>query len=68
MHRELHARHSRFKEKYGIEIDKLLFDWRKYMISADKAREKSAVNSIKLKIEHIEKLINREVGKGHSLY
>ena len=34
MHMELHAKHSKFKEKYGIEIDELLFDWRKYMISA----------------------------------
>ena len=60
MHRELHNKHSKFKEKYGIEIKELLFDWREYMISADKARAKSNVNKLKL----IEKLINKAVEKG----
>lgn len=65
MHMELHARHSKFKEKYGIEIDELLFNWKGYdMISASKAREKSAANSVVRKREDIEKLINRAINKG----
>ena len=64
MHRELHAKHSRFKEKYGIEIKELLFDWRDYMISADKARAKSDANSINILRSDIEKLINRAMDKG----
>ena len=66
MHMELHARHSKFKEKYGIEIDELLFDWRKYtMISAKKAREQSDANSIVRKREDIEKLIEKAIDKGY---
>lgn len=64
MHMELHAKHSKFKEKYGIEIKELLFDWREYMISAKQAREKSDANSIKLLREEIEKLINKAIDKG----
>ena len=64
MHDELHAKHSKFKEKYGIEIKELLFDWREYMISADKARAKSEANSLKLIEADIEKLINRAIEKG----
>ena len=64
MHRELHAKHSKFKEKYGIEIKELLFDWREYMISADKARAKSDANSINLLRADIEKLINKAIEKG----
>ncbi len=65
MHMELHARHSKFKEKYGIEIDELLFNWKGYdMISASKAREKSDANSIVRKREDIEKLINKAIDKG----
>lgn len=66
MHMELHARHSKFKEKYGIEIDELLFNWKGYdMISAAKAREKSAINSVVRKREDIEKLINKAIEKGN---
>lgn len=66
MHMELHARHSKFKEKYGIEIDELLFNWKGYdMISAAKAREKSDANSIVRKREDIEKLINKAIEKGN---
>lgn len=69
MHNELHAKHSRFKEKYGIEIKELLFDWREYMISAKKAREKSDVNSINILRADIEKLINKAVEKGlHAVF
>lgn len=69
MHKELHAKHSRFKEKYGIEIKELLFDWREYMISADKAREKSDANSLKLLKAEIEKLINKAIEKGnHAIF
>lgn len=64
MHNELHNKHSKFKEKYGIEIKELLFDWREYMISADKARAKSDANNLKLIESEIEKLINRAVEKG----
>ena len=64
MHNELHAKHSKFKENYGIEIDDLLFDWREYMISADKARAKSDANSINLLRADIEKLINKAIEKG----
>lgn len=64
MHMDLHARHSKFKEKYGIEISELLFDWREYMITADKARAQSDANSIKLLREDIEKLINKAIAKG----
>ena len=64
MHMELHAKHSRFKEKYGIEIKELLFDWRDYMISAKQAKAKSDANSLKLLEEDIDKLINRAVDKG----
>ena len=67
MHMELHAKYSKFKEKYGIEIKELLFEWGEYMkISAAKAREKSSICSIKLQIEHIEKLINKESEKGRN--
>ena len=64
MHMDLHARHSKFKEKYGIEISELLFDWREYMITANKARAKSDANSIKLLRADIEKLINKAIEKG----
>lgn len=65
MHMELHARHRKFKEKYGIEIDELLFNWKGYdMISAAKAREKSDANSIVRKREDVEKLINKAIDKG----
>ena len=69
MHMELHAKHSKFKEKYGIEIDELLFDWRKYMITAKQAREKSDANSIKILKEEIEKLITKAIDKGlHAVF
>lgn len=65
MHMELHARHSKFKEKYGIEIDELLFSWKGYdMISAKKARERSDANSIVIKRKDIEDLINKAIEKG----
>lgn len=64
MHNELHNKHSRFKEKYGIEIQELLFDWREYMISAKQAKAKSDANSLKILESEIEKLINRAVEKG----
>lgn len=64
MHMELHAKHSKFKEKYGIEIQELLFDWREYMISAKQAKAKSDANSLKILESEIEKLINRAVEKG----
>lgn len=66
MHIELHGRHSKFKEKYGIEIDELLFDWRKDMISAKTARAKSEQNGIKLKLEYVEKQIKKAVDNGRN--
>lgn len=66
MHMELHARHRRFKEKYGIEIDELLFNWRNFdVISAKKAREKTEINSLAIMREDIEKLINKAISKGN---
>lgn len=64
MHMELHAKHSRFKEKYGIEIQELLFDWRNDMISAKQARTKSDANSLKILEADIDKLITRAIDKG----
>lgn len=64
MHIELHNKHSRFKEKYGIEIKELLFDWREHMLDAKTARTKSKTNGVKLRQEHIEKLIEKAVNKG----
>ena len=67
MHMELHAKYSKFKEKYGIEIKELLFDRSEYMkITAATARVESELNSIKKKIEHIEKLIKKEIEKGQN--
>lgn len=65
MHMELHARHSKFKEKYGLEIDELLFNWKGFdMISAKEAREQSDINRIEKIEKDIEKLIKRAIGKG----
>lgn len=65
MHMELHARHSKFKEKYGLEIDELLFNWKGYkMISADEAREQSEVNKLPFIEKRIESLIKKAIGKG----
>lgn len=65
MHMELHARHRKFKEKYGIEIDDLLFNWKGYdMISAKEAREQSDVKRVENIEKSIDKLILRAIGKG----
>lgn len=66
MHMELHAKHSKFKEKYGIDIKELLFNWREYMISAKKAREKSEKNSITIRTEEVEKAITKAIEKGRT--
>lgn len=66
MHIELHMKHSRFKEKYGIEIKELLFDWREYMLDAKTARVKSHVNDVKNRLEHVEKLIKKAIDKGET--
>lgn len=66
MHMELHARHRRFFEKYGIEIKELLFDWSEYeMISATQARKKSDENDLRIMREEVEKLIKRAIEKGN---
>lgn len=64
MHIELHNKHSKFKEKYGIEIKELLFDWREYMLDAKTARAKSHTNDVKNRQEHVEKLISKAIDKG----
>ena len=66
MHTELHSKHSKFKEKYGIEIKELLFDWRDYMLDAKTARAKSHVNDVKNRQEHVEKLISKAIDKGET--
>lgn len=66
MHIELHNKHSRFKEKYGIEIQELLFDWRTYMLDAKTARTKANANGVKLRLEHVEKQILRAIDKGNT--
>ena len=64
IHMELHNKHSKFKEKYGIEIKELLFDWREYMLDAKIARKQSNENDIKNRQEHIEKLISKAIKEG----
>ena len=64
MHMELHSRHSKFYEKYGIEIKELLFDWREYMLDAKIARKQADENDIKNRQEHVEKLISKAVKDG----
>lgn len=64
MHMELHAKHSKFKEKYGLEISELLFNGRAEMISAKEARAKSEANNIKVIRQEIDKLIMKAIEKG----
>lgn len=70
MHIDLHARVKNFKEKYGLDIQDVLFDWKHYkesediMISAKTAREKSDSNHIKMRIAAVEKLIKNAMEKG----
>lgn len=64
IHMELHNKHSKFKEKYGIEIKELLFDWREYMLDAKTARAKSHINDVKNRLEYVEKLIKKAIDKG----
>ncbi len=66
MHSELHNKHSKFKEKYGIEIQELLFDWRTYMLDAKTARQKSQTNGVKLRLEHVERQIQKAIDKGNT--
>lgn len=66
MHLELHNKHRKFKEKYGIEIKELLFDWREFMLDARIAKNKSNANGVKLRLEHVEKLIDKAVAKGET--
>ena len=66
MHKELHLRHRRFFEKYGIEIKELLFNWSEYdMISAAQARKKSDENDLRILREEVEKLIKKAIEKGN---
>lgn len=65
MHMDLHNKNRNFKEKYGIEIKELLFNWKEYdMISADKAREKTEINNLNLTRDSVEKLIKKAIDKG----
>lgn len=70
MHDDAHARISNFKEKYGIELDEVLFNWKNFierevsMISAQNARNKSDSNHIKLRIAAVEKAIKNAIEKG----
>lgn len=67
MHMELHAKHSKFKKKYGLEIGELLFNGRaEEMISAKEARAKSEVNNIKNLKADIEKEILKSIEKGNT--
>lgn len=64
MHMELHAKHSKFKEKYGMEMSELLFNGREEMISAKAARAKSEASNVRNIREEVEKLIMKAINKG----
>lgn len=79
MHMELHAKHSKFKEKYGMETSELLYadrvkqrssctvrtaNGREEMISAKAARAKSEASNVRNIREEVEKLIMKAINKG----